>query len=165
MLDFMVISLPRCASTWAANWLTTGQVGAVHDPLWQMHYRDLDAMIGAHTRAPMKGVCCTGLWRWPDFVNAHRARKLVLERPIHEVAASLERQGLPPLPPDAAALLAKIDAPRVHYGQLFAKRHARRLWNYLTLGREPFDQRRFEQLVQMKIEPKLDRVQRRHIAQ
>jgi hypothetical protein len=165
MIDFMVICLPRSGSTWAANWLSSGPVFAMHDPLWQLHRRDLDRMLPTFTSAEIRGVACTGLWRWLDFVNAHPARKVILHRPEREVAASLARLGLPPLPDGAAEQLALIEGMHIDHRALFARRHARRIWQHLTGDRVPFDEQRHDRLIEMRIEPHLERVSRRPIDQ
>ena len=133
----------------------------MHDPLWQMHHRDLDRMLPTYSAAKIRGIACTGIWRWPDFLNAHPARKVVLHRPISEVRASMTRLGLPELPENAAEMLGEVDAMRIDYRALFAPRHARKVWQHLTGGAVPFDERRHARLVEMRIEPALDRVDRR----
>lgn len=160
MLDFMVISLPRSGSTWAANWLSAGPVFAMHDPLWQIHHLELDAMVPTFGAAQLTGIACTGLWRWPEFVNAHPARKVILHRPPAEVAASLERLGLPPLPEGAERALRSIEGMHVPHTALFRRRHACQIWQHLTGGAVPFDRARHERLCEMRIEPQLDKVKR-----
>lgn len=160
MLDFMVISLPRSGSTWAANWLSSGEVFAMHDPLWQIHHRDLDRMLPTYGNASCNGIACSGIWRWPAFVNAHPARKVILHRPAGEVSASLARLGLPALPEGAESQLASLVGLHLPYTALFQRRHARKIWQHLTAGAEPFDALRHERLCEMRIEPQLGRVRR-----
>lgn len=158
MLDFIIVALPRSGTTWAANWLTTGESYCVHDPMWETHYDDLDRTVRRKAGdRPLAGISCTGLWRWAEWINAHPARKLVLRRDTAEIDKSLAALGLPTLPPEAKPALDSILAPSADYRELFDPVKAERLWNYLT-GRQPFDQARHAELCKMRIEPKFDRL-------
>ena len=42
VIEFMVLSAPRSASTWAANWLTTEKTLCLHDPVLEHYPEDLD---------------------------------------------------------------------------------------------------------------------------
>lgn len=155
----MIISLPRSGSTWAANWLTGERIFCLHDPLWTIAPDDLDARLAEMAPGRVRGIACTGLWRWPSWVNRHPARKLVLHRPRADVARSLDRLGLPRLPIDAERNLNAINGRHVDWFDLFSPEPAREIWDYLT-GGEPFDAARHAQLVAMQIEPKFDAVTR-----
>jgi len=154
----MVIGLPRSGTTWAANWLTTGATFCAHDPLWETHYEDLDAVIPARAGDRMAGISCTGLWRWTDWLNRHPARKLVLQRDIAAVRASLRAIGLPVPDRNAPAALDRIDGMHVPFDHLFDAGRAEALWSFLTHGL-PFDGDRHRELMQMNIQPQFSRIQ------
>lgn len=159
MIDFIIVGFPRSGTTWAANWLNTEQVYCVHDPLWETHYRDLDAAIDARAGDKIKGIVCTGLWRWPQWLNDHPARVAILCRPIHEVRVSMASVGLHPIGANYARALDPIVGRRFHWLTLFDESRAADLWEFVTNGR-PFDRARHRELVQMRIEPKFDAIYR-----
>ena len=138
-MDFMVIALPRSGTTWAANWLS-----CAHDPLYTAHYTDWDRLHAG------SGVSCTGIWRWPEWVNAHPARKVILHRDAREVGASLHRIA------KAAALkstdLDAIDGLHVPWTDLFDTDRAEVIWETLRPG-ERFDSQRHAALTSIKMEP------------
>lgn len=154
-LDFMVIGLPRSATTWAANWLNTAQTLCVHDPLWETHYDDIDQCIAERAGDRQAGISCTGIWMWPDWVNRHPARKVVVRRPLVESNRSLARIGLPSNPANAVQCLDRIDGFHVPYSDLFTPR-AEVIWSHLT--GLPFDAQRHRELVTMRIEPNFDTI-------
>lgn len=153
----MVIGLPRSGTTWAANWLTTGATLCAHDPLWETHYEDLDAVVPSRAGNRMPGIACTGIWRWEDWVNAHPARKLILHRDIATVRASLRAIGLPVPDRSAATVLDRMGGLHVPFDHLFDTGQAEALWSFLTDGL-PFDGERHRELAQMNIQPQFDRI-------
>jgi hypothetical protein len=90
----MVLGTPRSGTAWVANWLTTDRTLCLHDPLWTHHYSELDQMLFPGRRV---GVACTGLALFPQYLEKHPARKVILHRPIEEVNASLTQMGMPAL--------------------------------------------------------------------
>lgn len=160
MLDFMIISLPRSGSTWAANWLTTERALCVHDPLWTMPPDEIAQGVERLAPDRIRGIACTGLWRWPSWINAQPGRKLILRRDRGEVERSMQRLGLPRLPGLADRKLAAIKGTHIDWRALFDPEAARSIWDFLTDGREPFDQARHASLAAMRIEPKFEAVQR-----
>lgn len=153
MIDFMLIGLPRSATTWAANWLTTDATHCVHDPLYTTHYTDWDTDT---TRFPSRGglhvgVSCTGIWRWPDWVNSHPAKKVILHREYVEVHRSMEAIGLPPVEPEAVDRLRMINGLHVDYKDLFDPDSASRIWEHLT--GLPFNAARHRELVKIEMQP------------
>lgn len=158
-LDFIIVALPRSGTTWAANWLTGESVFCLHDPLWTMHYEDVDSEVARRARGRISGVSCTALWRWPDWLRHHSARKLILHRDADEVSESLARLGLPPMPDGAAGALERLEGKRADWTDLFDAARAARLWAWLTNGL-PFDAERHAELVQCDIQPRLLSVKR-----
>ncbi|MFV0533014.1 MAG: hypothetical protein ACK5MR_05095, partial [Cumulibacter sp.] len=135
MLDFMVIGLPRSGTTWAAQWLTTAHSFCLHDPLYLCHYSELDSYadrvsIGRKT----VGVSCTALWRWPQFVSSHPARKVIIHRDIRDINSSLKLLGFPAMTERDA--LSLYDLPGLHfqYADLFCESSAAAIWDYLVPG-------------------------------
>ena len=148
MIDFMLIALPRSGTTWAANWLTEGNAVCLHDPLFEYHYEELDALEKPENG--LLGVSCTGLYNFPKWLNAHPARKVILHRDLGEINPSLEALGLNPL--EDSKGLRKIHGFHKMYTDLFL--HPAEIYQYL-LGK-PFDRKaemRHAQLKHMNIQP------------
>jgi hypothetical protein len=158
-LDFIILALPRSGSTWAATWLTGDATFCWHDPIWTTHYEDVPEAAARRAGGRLAGISDTGLWRWPEWIARQPARKLILQREPREVAASLARQGLPPLPRDAFTALDGIEGRRASWTDLFDSKRAAELWAWLTDGL-PFDRERHEELVQCDVQPRLSMVKR-----
>lgn len=148
MIDFMIIGLPRSATTWAANWLTTDTTHCYHDPLYTTHYEDWDGLAIPDV---WTGVSCTGIWRWPDWVNGHPSRKLILHRELGEVNHSLLEIGLPPLSVDCQDILDRVIGLHVPFSDVFDPEKARDLWEYLSPT--PFNPARHRELVKVEMQP------------
>jgi hypothetical protein len=95
------------------------------------------------------GVSCTGLYNFPEWVNAHPAKKVILHRSPIEVNSSLERLGLPALPLSSFNALAKLNGFHCDWLELFESPD--RICNALGLGEVDFE--RHAQLRQMLIQP------------
>lgn len=152
----MVTGLPRSATTWAATWLDAERTTCVHDPLYRWHYEDWDEALGDAGR--IAGASCTGIWRWPGWLNAHPARVLVLRRPLAEVNASMAAIGLPALSRADEAALDLVEGLHVPHADLFDPDRAERIWGYLTGGAAPFDPARHGRLARVMMEPDMPRV-------
>lgn len=161
MIDFMIIGLPRSGTTWAANWLTAGDVFCVHDPLYKVHYSEWDTNR-VHFPHPMLynniGVSCTGIWRWPEFVNAHPANKIVVIRDLDEVNREMEKLGFPELPGDADLMLRDIEAPHVPYTDLFDPERAPFIWSKLV-GDVGYCPLRHAQLCEFNVQPNFQKIE------
>jgi len=144
MVEFMLLAAPRSGTTWASNWLTTDQTLCLHDPLWTHHYSDLDRI---ETKKVL-GVACTGLFMFPDFVNSHPARKVILHRDEQEINESLERIGLTGIS-NANEDLYKIGGLHVDWKEIFTK--PKMIYEFLT-GLE-FDPERHEVLKAIEMQP------------
>lgn len=159
MLDFMVIGLPRSGTTWAANWFTTNTTFCLHDPLYKAHYKDWDSNEGNipnHSKYQAVGISCTGIWRWVNWVNAHPAKKIILARPFSEIQNSLEKAGFSFLDDDAPEILAKINAPKIPYTDLFDSNKAELIWKYI-IG-QGFCHYRHKMLTEMVLQPEKKQV-------
>lgn len=146
MVDFMIISLPRSGSTWAANWLTTDHTLCLHDPLWNWHYSDLDQLESSKRI----GIADTGIFNFTEWLNAHPARKIILHRPLDEINASLAALGLPEFTKQDKFKLGQIKGQHHHWLDL---------WNnpadiYEFLLRQPFDAERHRELALIEMQPK-----------
>jgi len=149
MIDFMVIAAPRSGTTWAANWLSTDTTICVHDPLLRVPRERLDEFS-----SPGKtlGIACTALYQFPEFVNAHPARKVIVHRDIREINDSLEELGVNPLEEDkVTTLLDSIAGVHVTTADLFNVDAAQHIYEYLL--EKPFDPERHYELVKMQIQP------------
>lgn len=148
MLDFIIVGLPRSGTTWAANYFTTDRSLCLHDPLYTRHYLDLDSI---DFDGRLGGVSCTGLWRFPQWVEAHAAPKIILRRPLVEVNASLEAIGLPQCSEEDAAQLAGLSGYHFDFADLFNPFYAKKMCAIAGLH---FDADRHAELVQIEMQPK-----------
>lgn len=139
----MLLGMPRSGTTWASNWLTTDTTLCLHDPLFQYHYDELDSIESDKTL----GVSCSGLFLFPDWVNAHPARKVIVHRDIAEIGASLERIGLPATA--WATSLDRLSGIHVHWTKLFDAPHF--IYEYLL--QRPFDTERHALLKAINVQP------------
>lgn len=152
MIEFMVIALPRSGTAWAANWLTTAETLCLHDPLWSMHYDELDS----YRSAKRVGVACTGLWRFPRWLAAHPAKKLIVHRPLGEIRASCDRIGMPSAAFEIGAWLDDIKGLHVSHRELFTD--GKRIWRHLIGATPRFDEERYNLLRTLRIERDLHQV-------
>lgn len=148
MIEFMVIALPRSGTTWASNWLTTDDTLCLHDPLWDRHYSELDDIVSKKRL----GVSCTGLMLFPEWLNAHPARKVILHRDVVEVNASLHAIGMPTLEHDAENKLWRIAGRHVAWDALF--NHPREIYEYLL--QKEFDDERHAELCKIAMQPNFE---------
>lgn len=152
MLKFMVLSAPRSASTWVANWLTTDQSLCLHDPLLEHAPETLDAIPCDR----MLGIACTALPLFADFVNGHPARKLIIHRDLEAINQSLVTLGLSALGWIWKGALDNLKGLHVAYESLFDPAIAARIYEHLL--QRPFDAARHEQLRAMHIDPSFERI-------
>jgi hypothetical protein len=152
MIEFMVLSAPRSGSTWMSNWLTTEATLCLHDPILEFAPEDLDCIDSDRTL----GVSCTGLALFPDFVNAHPARKIIVHRPIEQINRSLEGVGLSKLSSLWEGALEKIHGMHVPFPHLFNTVLAAPIWEHLT--HRLHDRVRHAHLCRMHIDPEFTRV-------
>jgi len=154
MVEFMVLSAPRSASTWAANWLTTERTLCLHDPVLE-HDADCFDQIPCDR---VLGLACTATALLPDFVNAHPARKVIVHRDTEEIDRSLVSIGLTRLGPVWQRALDRIEGRHIYYADLFDEHgFAGEIYEYLTA--QPFDAARHHQLCAMHVEPAFEKVQ------
>lgn len=145
MLQFMLISAPRSASTWASVWLSTDTTLCLHDPLWTVPYQELDAVPSSK----MLGIACTGIALFPEWVNTHPARKVVLHRDFAEIDKSLEAIGLTACSQAWNGVLDKIDGVHLDWRELFERPKA--VYEYLL--NKPFDAERHAVLREINMQP------------
>lgn len=152
MVRFMVLSAPRSASTWAANWLTTDKTLCLHDPILERTPEAMDQIPCDR----LLGISCTALGLLTDLVNKHAARKVIVHRDLQEVDLSLETIGLSRLGPRWHTALDKIEGMHVYFDSLFEPNQAKKIYEHLT--DLPFDEERHAQLRNMYIEPNFSEV-------
>lgn len=148
MLNFMILALPRTATTWAANWLTTDNTLCLHDPLNNWHYTALD---GLESRRRV-GVSCTGLYNFTDWLNDHPAPKVILHRDMSEINEELRRLGMPEITKADKLKLGRIKGLHCHYSDLFKNPAP----IYERLLGVPFDQERHAELCQIAMQPRFE---------
>lgn len=149
MIDFIVLGLPRSATTWLSVWLTTEQSLCLHDPFadrlpehWQRDARRF-------------GISCTGAYLFPHWLSQHDCPVVVIDRDAESCEASLARAGF--AQPDTTALrhaLAQVDARRFAFDDLWNETTAGELWAFL-LPHVDFDALRYRQLREIQIQPHL----------
>lgn len=145
-LDFIVLGLPRSATTWIANWLTTDRTLCLHDPFamgepetWPVDYR-------------RRGICCTTAYVLPGWLNAYHCPIAVIERDPATCDASLAKLGLP----GTTSFRDRFETARgarFEFDALWNEGAARALWEYLLPSSIPFDALRWRLLKDMHIEP------------
>lgn len=146
MIQFMLIAAPRSATTWAANWLTTERATCLHDPLLQWKREELDAIA----TSKRLGISCTGIGLFPDWINAHPARKIILHRDLSEIDASLASIGMTACSKQWAGRLGEIGGIHIPWRHLFNVETAK--WIYEYLLEEPFDAERWAVLKDMNVQ-------------
>lgn len=155
MLDYLIVGLPRSGTTWLANWLTTERSLCTHDPLYQAHYSSFDYHEIFLAKA-INGISCTGLWRFPEYVNNHPGKKIIIHRPIEAINASMRELSLPLLDNGDVEKLENLDGTHLPYEDLWNKKTAEQLWSYL-IGND-FDQVRWQQLQAFNIQPEVSKL-------
>lgn len=150
-MKFMIIGLPRSGTTWAANWLSTDDCLVQHDPLYRAHYTAWDAKFQA--------VSCTGIWRWPEWVNAQKCPKIILHRPEAEIMSSLEKLGISDaIQPGDAKKLEDIAGFHVHWSHMTTSwPEACRAWDFVRRDPE-FNLARWQAHVEMNVQPALQHI-------
>ena len=150
MLDFAILGLPRSGTTWAANWLTTDNSLCLHDPLVN---RTLDQLQDwAFEMGHWKGVACTGLWMFPDWVKDNVACVVLVDRPVADVNRSLIDIGLGSMPDQAVEAFMAFPGKRVAMADLFKRETAAEIWGYL-LGPVEFNAERHQLLTGFMVNP------------
>lgn len=145
MIEFMIIGAPRSGTTWCSNWLTDALRHCLHDPLYDHHYEDFDAITIGSKRI---GVACTGLALFPDWVIQHPAKKVILHREPREVNEALRAEGLQKCPAALFKGLAAIAGLHVQWTDLF--RAPLEIWQHLFT--DPFDSDRHALLCSMNVQ-------------
>lgn len=147
-VEFMVIAAPRSGTTWAANWLTTDTTICLHDPLIKMTKEDL-LTLESEKRI---GVSCTGLALFPQWLNAHPARKIILRRDLREIDDSLQRIGMTPIREQWEGVLDRINGIHMDWREMFTRPH----YMYEYLLDKPFDPERWAVLREVNVQPHFD---------
>jgi hypothetical protein len=148
MIEFMVLAMPRTATTWCANWLTTDSTICLHDPLLNHRHDEIDNIFSRKAL----GISCTAMAFYTDYVNKHKARKLILHRDQKEIDASLISIGLTAMPEKSHGVLDKIDGLHVHWKEIF--HNPKHIYEYLL--QKEFDAERHAQLIEMEIQPNFE---------
>lgn len=146
-VKFMVIGLPRSATTWMANWLTTNDSLCLHDPFSNMFPEDLDKYHTAKTL----GISCTGAYMYKWF-QKQTCPCVIIERNMKDVNHSLLKIGLTKMPVFSIDLFNQAKGKRYSFDSIWKEQSAKEMWNYL-LPLFPFDVERYRSLSTMNIQP------------
>lgn len=127
MIDFMVVALPRSGTAWTANLLTTDDSVCLHESFLQFTIDQLDDLQMPHKL----GIAETAGAFFPEEVNKHSAKKLVITRPLDEINSSAQKLNLPVLTEHAESLLNDIDGYRIEYRNLFDYKEMSKAFEFL----------------------------------
>lgn len=143
MIDFMVLGLPRSGTAWISNLLTTDTTVCIHEAFEFNSLSEIDEM-------GVQGICETSAFMHIDEINAHHARKLIIERPFVEIQESCKALGFPELPPLVIDLMDQIKGYRISFKDLFNYDIMAEAYYYLL--RKELNQERHRMLCQMNIQ-------------
>lgn len=141
-MKFAVLSLPRCGTAWAANWLTCNGTVCLHDPLFEYAPGEIPETVGA---------ACTGLW----LSGPPKCPYVLLDRPVVEINASCEKAGIPQLSDNLIKRFRAVPGQRFPWADLFDDPIP--IWQILRPG-EPFDRSRHEQLCKFNVQRDLSKL-------
>jgi hypothetical protein len=145
MLDFIVLGLPRSATTWLANWLTTDRSLCLHDPFAKTLPEQWDA------GGKRLGISCTGAYLMPDWLDAQACPVAIIERNPEDCDASLAALGQKTTWPLRRAF-NRARGMRWRFDDIWNEHKARQLWAFLLPGL-PFDAARYRLLLDMRVTP------------
>ena len=157
MISFMVLAGPRSATTWMANLLTTDTTLCMHDPSLEHRIQTLD-QIGVPGKR--LGIADTSALLWPDWLEKHPAKKVVLWRDPAEINTALRALGMREL--DRVGHSNRIGATlhwknvRIYsWASVFQWKYAKSMCDFLGV---PVDEWRYRELVKMNIQPQFQRL-------
>lgn len=145
MIDFIVLGLPRSATTWLANWLTTDKSLCLHDPFAKSLPETWDA------GGKRLGISCTGAFLLPGWLEAQSCPVAIIERDPEACDTSLRKMGLPTTWPLRKAF-KQADGRRWRFADIWIEDKAREMWAFLLPG-IAFDAARYRLLRGVRIEP------------
>jgi hypothetical protein len=109
------------------------------------NWEELDAMnIGAKL-----GVSETSGIFHVEKINQHPAKKIIIDRPLAHINASLERLNLPKMEESHVELLRGIRGHRIQFNKLFSAFAMQNACEHLGV---PFNQRRFDMLAGFNVQ-------------
>lgn len=147
MIEFMVITAPRSASTWASNWLTTDTTLCMHEPSWKMDCSEFDSIQSKR----MLGLSETSSIGFHKWVKTHPARKVILHRDIAECSASLVELGFPPLGSYWNTALHEIEGRHYHWQDMWDAAKAKEIYEFLL--QRDFDAERWNWIKEIEMQP------------
>jgi hypothetical protein len=145
-MDFIVLGLPRSATTWLSVWLTTDRSLCLHDPFAAALPEDWPR------DARRFGISCTGAYLFPKWLARQECPVAVITRDPGACDASLHRIGLGGCIEPLHDALATVDGRRWRFTDLWNEEKARALWAFLLPG-IAFDATRYRQLRDIQIQP------------
>lgn len=157
MIEFMILGGPRSATSWMSNWLTTDKTYCFHDPLTEYKIPRLEQVTIPGRRL---GISCTCSYLYPNWVLNHKARKILLYRPIEEINRAHDAIGLQRIDPEVHnrlfGALADAGIPVWDWQAPFQLKLAVDIWRHL-LPDIPFDPYRWNLLVGLNCQPQFNR--------
>lgn len=155
MISFMVLGAPRSATTWMANLLTTDSTLCLHDPLLEHQAHLIDQMQIPGKRI---GIADTAALLYPDWLEEHRAKKIVIWRDPAQVNLALRALGLREI--DPAAHVKRLGAlPKgvkiYPFESVFNPYVAQEICELFDV---PFCRWRFQELIKMNVQPQFSRI-------
>jgi hypothetical protein len=144
-MDFIVLGLPRSATTWLSVWLTTDRSLCLHDPFAES--------LPEHWPSDGRrfGISCTGAYLFPRWLAQQECPVAIIEREPAACDRSLHRIGLG----DTGPLLNPLrntEGRRCRFADLWNEDEAHDLWAFLLPG-VPFDALRYRLLKDIQIQP------------
>jgi hypothetical protein len=150
-IEFMVIGAPRSGTAWCANWLTTQDTLCLHDMLFRHTPEDLDKIPCTRTL----GLADSGLWRFPEWVAAHPAKKVILHRRDSEIRDSLRRAGLPDVDPGCWRALHDMVGLHIDWRVLF---DGPEMVHHYLFGNKPVDLERHTLLTHLNVQADFEKI-------
>lgn len=145
MIDFIVLGLPRSATTWISVWLTTQASLCLHDPF---AFGTPESWSRDHRRF---GISCTGAYLLPNWLKRQSCPIALIQRDAESCDASLARMGFGDTG-ELRAKFAQAEGRPFDFNSLWIEDEARELWTFL-LPNVSFDALRYRMMREIQIQP------------
>lgn len=153
-MDFIVLGLPRSATTWLSVWLTTDRSLCLHDPFASGLPEDWPR------DARRFGISCTGAFLFPQWLAQQTCPVAIIERDAEDCDRSLHAMGMGKTQ-WLKSYFGEAAGRRWHFDDLWDETKARELWAFLVPD-IPFDALRYRLLRDIQIQPHMGKWQCDH---